>query len=151
MICLKFEKAVDNHKQVSPLKCGIYIQFKEQLVLQHNYNPAFINGSMNTRISAFTEHAETEMHKRAMALYRKEHSTNNCDYAPITKYLLQLSMNEVTRVKLRRKFKIAYLTAKENMVVKKIKPLCDIKKEHDINMTSLWGKLLQRSQLCFIL
>ena len=88
-----------DREHVSALKCGICMQFKERLVSLCNYNPAFINGSMNTRTSAFKEHTETEMHKRAMALYRKQHSTNVCDYAPIAKCLLQPSMDEVTRVK----------------------------------------------------
>ena len=121
-IWLKFETAVGDRKHVSALKCGVCIQVKERLVSLHNYNPAFINGFMNTRTSVFKEHAETEMHKRAMALYRKQHSTNVCDDAPIAKCLLQPSMDEVTRVKLKRKFEIAYLIAKENMAFKKMKP-----------------------------
>ena len=131
MIWLKFETAVGDREHVSALKCGVCIQFKERLVSLRSYNP---NGSMNTRTSAFKEHAETEMHKRAMALYRKQHSTNVCDYAPIAKCLLQPSMDEVTRVKLKRKFEIAYLIAKENMAFKKMKPLCDIEEKHGIDI-----------------
>ena len=70
MIWLKFETVEGDREHVSALKCGVCIQFKERLVSLHNYNPAFINGSMNTQTSAFKEHAETEMHKRAMALHR---------------------------------------------------------------------------------
>ena len=52
---------------------------------------------MNTQTSAFKEHAETEMHKRAMVLYKKQHSTNVCDYAPIARSLLQPLMDEATK------------------------------------------------------
>ena len=81
---------------------------------------------MSTQMSAFKEHAEVEMHKWTMVFYKKQHSSSICDYAPIAKCLLQPSMDEVTRVKLKRKFEIAYLIAKENMAFKKMKPLCDI-------------------------
>ena len=91
---------------------------------------------MNTRTSAFKEHAETEIHKRAMrmALYRKQHSTNSCDYGPVAKCLLLSSMDEVTRVKLKRKFEISYLIAKGNMAFKKMKPLCNIKEKHGVDI-----------------
>ena len=44
---------------------------------------------MNTWTLVFKEHAETEVYKQAMVLYRRQHSTNSCDYAPIAKYKLQ--------------------------------------------------------------
>ena len=84
-----------------------------------NYNPAFVDGSTNTRVSAFKDHAITEMHKRAMILYKKEHSTNVCEYSPIATALLSPSMDEVTRSRLKRKFELAYLIAKEKMPFKK--------------------------------
>jgi len=44
-----------------------------------NYNPAYIDGTANTRASSFKEHASTEMHKHAMILYKKQHLSNVCD------------------------------------------------------------------------
>ena len=35
------------------MKCGICIQFKDQLITLRNYNPTFINGSTNTKTSLF--------------------------------------------------------------------------------------------------
>ena len=46
-----------------------------------NYNPAYIDGTANTCASSFKEHATTEMHKYAMILYKKQHSSNVCDFA----------------------------------------------------------------------
>ena len=43
-------------------------------------------------------------------------------------------MDEVTRVKLKQKFDIAYLIAKENMAFKKMKPLCDIEEKHGVDI-----------------
>ena len=111
----------------SALKCAICIQFNEWLVSLRNYNPAYINGSKNTRTSAFKDHTDKEIHKHAMSLYQKQHSTNMCDYAPITKALLQPSMDKATKHKLKRKSELAYMIAKENLSFKKMKPLCDIR------------------------
>lgn len=69
-----------------------------------------------------------------MELYRKQHSTNIYDYAPIARCLLQPSIDEVTRVKLKQKFKIAYLIAKESVVFKKMKPLCDIEEKDGVDI-----------------
>ena len=68
---LKYEVIEGDHEHVLALKCAVCIQFKERLVLCQNNNPVFINGSKNIRTSVFKDHAETEMHKRAMSLYRK--------------------------------------------------------------------------------
>ena len=69
----------------SSLKCRVCIQFNEQLVSPRKNNPAFINGSKNTRTSSLKEHAEMEKHKHLISLYRKQHSENICDYTPIAK------------------------------------------------------------------
>ena len=41
---------------------------------------------------------------------------------------------EVTRVKLKRKFEITYLIVKENVVFKKMKPLCDIEETNGVDI-----------------
>ena len=80
---LKYEVIEGDHEHVFALKCAVCIQFNECLASCRNYNPVFINGSKNVRTSAFKDHAAMEMHKRAMLLYRKQHSTNICECAPI--------------------------------------------------------------------
>ena len=84
-----------------------------------NYNPTFVEGTANTQTLAFKEHACTDMHKCAMALHKKQHSSNVCEYAPIAKALLMPLMDELTRARLKWKFDISYLIAKEKMSFKK--------------------------------
>ena len=67
-----------------------------------------------------------------LCCYKKQHSTNICDYAPIAKAILQPSMDEATRQKLKRKFEIAYMMVKENLAFKKMKPLCDLEERHGV-------------------
>ena len=131
---LKFEVASGDREHVSKLKCSVCKQFKDRLISMCNYNPAFVEGTANTRTSAFKEHACTEMHKRPMALYKKQHSSNICEYAPIAKALLIPSMDELTRARLKRKFDFAYLIAKEKMSFKKMKLLCDLEERHGVDI-----------------
>ena len=133
-VWLKYDVVEGDCEHMSALRCAVCIQFNKRLVLLQNYNPAFINGSKNTRTSAFKDHADTEMDKCAMSLYWKQHSTNICDYVPIAKALLQPSMNEATKRKLKQKFKLAYMVAKENLSFKKMKPLCDIEEKHRVEI-----------------
>jgi len=133
-IWLKFDVVPSDCEHVSTLKCGVCMQFNERLTSLRNYNPAFINGSKNTKTSAFKEHADTEMHKRAMILYKKQHSTNVCEYVPIAKAILQPSMDKATRQKLKRKFEISYMMVKENIAFKKMKPLWDMEERHRVEI-----------------
>ncbi len=68
-VWLRFEKGDRDH--VAVLKCAVCAQFEERLVSMCNYRPVFIHGTTNVRTSTFKEHAATEMHARAMALFRK--------------------------------------------------------------------------------
>ena len=129
---LKFDVAAGDHEHVSKLKCSVCGQFQEQLISMRNYNPAFVNGTVNTRASSFKEHAGTEMHKHVMILYKKQHSSNVCDYAPVA--LLIPSMDELTRTRMKRKFEIAYLITKEKMPFKKMKSLCDLEEQHSVDI-----------------
>ena len=88
MIWLKFNVIPSDREHMSTLKCSVCMQFNEWLILLRNCNPTFINGLKNTRTSAFKEHTDITLHKCAMMLYKKQHSTNVCEYAPITKAIL---------------------------------------------------------------
>ena len=65
---LKFEMA--NRDHVAVLKCVVCSQFKIKLESMRNYRPAFINGTSNIRSSTFKENASTDMHCRAMVLFK---------------------------------------------------------------------------------
>ena len=67
---------------VSTLSCSKCTQFADKLQGVRNFNPAYIEGSKNLRASAFKDHAESEMHKRAMLLFKKSQSSEITQYAP---------------------------------------------------------------------
>ena len=55
------------------------------------------------------------MHACTMVLFKKQQSSTICEYAPIAKALLLPSMDDHTKVSLKRKFDVAYMIAKEKV------------------------------------
>ncbi len=66
---LKYEKYDRDH--VASINCSICTTFDEKIRGSRNYNDAFIVGSTNLHTSSFRDHAKTDMHQRAMILFRK--------------------------------------------------------------------------------
>ena len=52
------------------------IEFHKKLRGMPNYNPAFVVSSKNLRASSYKDHAATDMHKRAMLLFKKQSSVD---------------------------------------------------------------------------
>ena len=119
---------------VSCLKCSKCTRFADKLQSVRNYNPAFIEGSKNLRASAFKDHAKSDMHKRAMLLFKKSQSSQITDYAPIAKALC--SLDPTTESKLKRKFDIAYWICKENLPFNKMASLCELETRHEVDLGS---------------
>ena len=118
-VWLKFE---GDRNHVYSLKCAVHSQFKEKLSSMRNYRPAFIEGTTNVRTTAFKEHAATDMHAHSMVLFKKQHARDITEYSSIAAALLHLrTMDETTQARMKRKFDIAYMIAKENMSFTKMK------------------------------
>ena len=94
---LKFDMADRDH--VASLRCAVCSQFKDKLVPMRNFRPAFIEVTTSVRTTAFKDHAATDMHAHAMCLFKRQHASSICDYAPIAAALLQSLMDDVTRVR----------------------------------------------------
>ena len=116
-VWLRYEKV--DREYIATLKCCVCAEFNEKLRGMRNYNPAFVVGSKNLTASSYKDHATTDMHKRAMLLFKKQSSADVIEYAPITKALYKLDADAELKVK--RKFDIAYLIAKENLAFSKMK------------------------------
>ena len=133
-IWLKYELADRDH--VVALKCSVCTQFREKLESMRNYRTAFIEGTTNVRTSTFKEHATTDMHTRAMSLFKKQQSSSVLEYAPIARALTNLPMDERSMQQTQRKFEVAYTIAKEKLVFTKMQPLCDLEVKHGVDLGS---------------
>ena len=84
--------------------------------------------------SAFKDHAATEMHSRAMSLFRKQQcgSTNPVDFAPIAKALCKMDENAAAIAQ--RKFDITYLLCKEHIAFAKFESFCRLEEQHGVHL-----------------
>ena len=137
---LCYEMADRDH--VASLSCSVCVQFKEKLQSMRNYSPAFIEGSKNLRVSSFKDHAASDMHARAMLLLKRSHSSDIREYAPIAKSLH--SMDSSSEQRMKRKFDIAYVIAKQNMAYSKMQPICELEERHGVDL----GQGYKNNQAC---
>ena len=70
------------------------------------------------RTSTFKDHADSDMQKYAMILFKKAQSSGPCEYALIARVLAQSSMDAASTTKIKRKFETAYVIAKELCILK---------------------------------
>ncbi len=82
---LTFEKLDRDH--VASLKCSVCARFEDKLQSSRNYNPEFVIGTKNLRVSAFKDHVATDMHQHSMILFSKSRSSDVTQYMPIVKAL----------------------------------------------------------------
>ena len=71
-VWLKFDVDPANRTRVMSLKCSVCSRFREKLTGMRNYNAAFVEGSVNLRVSSVKDHAGSDMHSRAMLLLKKQ-------------------------------------------------------------------------------
>ena len=131
-IWLNFEKV--NREYVGALKCSICIRFKDRVCNCRNYDPAFIHGSTNLRCSSFKDHALTDMHKKAMNLFRMAQSQDITAFAPIAREMLTIDAD--TEARMKKKFDLTYFLCKENLAFKKMSSLCELEERHDVDLGS---------------
>ena len=131
-VWLKYKLADRDH--VVALKCVVCTQFRMKLESMRNYRSTFIDGTINVRTSIFKEHATTDMHTRAMSLFKKQQSSSVLEYAPIARALTNLPMDEQSKQRTKRKFEVLYMIAKEKFALTIMQPLCDLEEKHGVDL-----------------
>ena len=65
---------------ISILWCIVYRKYEGRIWGQKNFSTAWINGSANHKTSNITDHACSEQHKSAMALFCKDQAKSKHKY-----------------------------------------------------------------------
>ena len=73
-VWLKYNKV--DCEYMATLSCSVCVEFNTKLRGMPNYNSAFVVGSKNLRASSYKDHTATDMHKRAMLLFKKQSSVD---------------------------------------------------------------------------
>lgn len=78
-----------------------------------------------------------------MLLLRKEQCSNVCDYAPIARAFYR--MDHAVEGKVKIKFDVAYMMAKEGISFLKMKSLCQLQERHGVDL----GECYKNDHLCY--
>ena len=101
------------------LWCEARRKHEDGITGMKNFSKAWITGSSNQKTSNIVDHATSEQHRAAMVRVRTDaaRASNQplTSYSPIARSLLV--MDEVVQGRMKKKFDICYVMAKESLVV----------------------------------
>ena len=72
MTWLKFNRCEDDASHMTSLYCSVCQEFDYRSRELRNYSAAFVTGASNLQCSNFKDHSKTDMHTKAMSLYRED-------------------------------------------------------------------------------
>ncbi len=115
---------------------SVCLKFESHIQSLKNFSVAWITGSSNHRASNIIDHGKNEQHKTAMNLEKIERAKANkqdmSSYSALARSFKRI--DEATREKLRKKFDIAYVLAKEHMAFKKYPVIYALESRHGIDL-----------------
>jgi len=123
---------------VSTLWCEVCRKYERRIESKKNFSRAWITGSTNHKTSNVTDHASSEQHKAAMALLRREQAKNASK--PVTSYstiaccLHNPPMDPASKERLKKKFDISYVLAKENLPFTKYPAIHELLERHGVEL-----------------
>ena len=123
---------------VSTLWCEVCRKYERKIDSKKNFSRAWIDGSTNHKTSNVVDHTSNEQHKAAMALLRQEQAKNASEpvasYSTIACCLHNPSIGPATRERIKKKFDITYLMAKENLPFTKYPAIHDLLERHGVQL-----------------
>ena len=133
---LRCERDPRDKTLVSVLWCEVCRKYEARIRGQKSFSKAWIEGTANQRTSNVLDHANSGQHKAAMSHYKadqaKTHNESAAVYAPIASSLM--NMDAATKARMKRKFDICYVMAKEGMSFSKYPALFDLESRHEVDL-----------------
>lgn len=133
---LRCEKDKNDKSLVALLWCSVCRKYRDNIRSMKNFSNAWVSGSENHRTSNVLDHVACEQHQAAMSYLRvdqaKARNEPITSYTPIARALLML--DEAEKGRMRRKFDLCYLMAKEGLAFEKYVPLYELESRHGIEL-----------------
>ena len=121
-LCYDVDKA--DRSLVATLWCEVCRTYKEKICFMRNFSGVWVSGSTNHKSSNIVDHGKSEQHTTCMAHMRADSARIQNkpveSYAPIARSLLVLDDREKEKIK--RKFEICYVLAREGIAFLKYPP-----------------------------
>ena len=126
---------------VESLFCEVCKKYEDNICEMRNFAGSWVNGSTNLKTSNLIDHAQSEQHQAAMRHLQIDHAKAAkqpvSTYAPIARSLLNLEAS--VKAKMKRKFDICYLMAKEGMAFEKFPALHELLSRHGVSIGSTYA------------
>jgi len=121
---------------VATLHCLVCKQFEEHIQSRRNFSSVWITGSTNKKLSNVIDHASSESHKAAMAKLREEKARQSGTSVILSSDIGRclLNLDDGTRQRMRKKFDICYVMAKQSIPFAKYPALIELESRHGVNL-----------------
>lgn len=124
---------------VSTLWCAVCRQYETRICGHKNFSRAWIDGSSNHKTSNISDHTNSESHKAAMMYFRKDQAQSRNEsvtsYSPIARSLLSsASMDPAVRERVKKKFDISFVLAKEHIPFLKFPAIHELEERHGVDL-----------------
>ena len=133
---LRCDKDPNDRSLVSVLWCEPCRKYEARIKGQKSFSSAWIQGTPNQRTSNIVDHANSNQHKASMAYLKADLAKSNnqsvTSYSPIARSLM--NMDATTRERMKRKFDICYVMAKEGIAFSKYPALYDLESRHEVDL-----------------
>ena len=130
---LQCDKDPSDKTLISELWCEPCRKYEARMKGQKNFSNAWIRGTSNQRTSNVIDHASSNQHKTSMAYLKADLAkANNQSFSPIAHSLM--NMDATTRERMKRKFDICYVMAKEVMAFSKYPTLYNLESRHEVDL-----------------
>ena len=125
---------------VTLLWCEVCRKYSDHIRTMRNFSSAWVNGSANQRNSNIVDHAKSEQHAAAMARMRAETGESADDERVVfvvenAAFLASFPvMDEGEVERMKRKFHICYMMAKEGLPFQKYTALYNLQELHGVDL-----------------
>ena len=121
---------------VEVLRCEVCTKHEGAMTGMKNFSKVWITGSSNQKTSNIFDHATSKQHRAAMVRVRADaaRASNQpvTSYAPIARSLLV--MDEAVQRRMKMKFDICFVMAKESLGFRKYPALHDLEERHGVDL-----------------
>lgn len=134
------EENIGGKKYCTSLKCKVCSEFEESINKRHNFSRTFIDGSANFKVSSVIDHANSEIHKIALNLFRRK---SGKPATPINKEknqpTLDFKLGPQQQEEMKKKFDISYFVVKEELPLMKYEKIIELEKRHGVSHSSSYS------------
>ena len=133
---LRCDREKSDKNSVSTLWCEVCRKYKDKIQGMRNYTGVWVVGSTNHKTSNIVDHTTSDQHITSMQRFdsdrEKARGSPLEDYAPIVRSLVVLDEGE--KAKLKSKFEICYVLARESLAFVKYPTFHALSEHHGVHL-----------------